>query len=125
MSTSTSWMKSILFTLIILISFIGFNNGQETHNINTINQPADFGDAMHTRKMVSRCQPNGTQNCYLLEAVQLILFYGKDGSNIDATLDGISDSQPLTDLLTLSLQAWLSVFVERPDLIPSEFKKNI
>lgn len=95
-------------------------------NTNMAKQLADFLDATQTRKMVSRCQPNDTRTCYLLEAVQLILTYGKGDTNIDTLLNSIPAEASLFTLLDVALQRWLTfVALERPDLQPSETKKKI
>jgi hypothetical protein len=124
MSTSMSWMKFILVTLIILISCTGFNNGQEIEDLDTVYQPAYFRDTIQPRKMVSQCKQNGTQNCYLLEAVQLILTYGRDESDLEALLDSIPDNVDLNFILILALQRWAQFIEANPQLEPSKIEKN-
>ena len=104
MSTFSPWMKFIFFTSIVLISFIGFNNGQAMGDIDMINLPMKIFDMVETRKMVSRCKPSYNRYCYLQEAAQLILFGEPRDPNAPDPLDQIPDTFSLNEMLIVGFQ---------------------
>jgi len=121
MSTSIPWRKFIFFTLIILSSFIGFNNGQEMKNINTVN----YQDRIQTKGMVSNCQSNSDEYCYLTEAVELILFgEKKNKTDIDTFLDMLRDNDTLDSVLQRGLHKLYLFAQDNPTLVPGEIGKR-
>jgi hypothetical protein len=111
--------------LIILISFIEFNNGQEMKNINTANQLVDSEGRIETNGMVSNCQPNSDEYCYLTEAIDLILFgEKKNKTDIDRFLDILQDNDTLDSVFQLGLHQ-LHLFAQNnPTLIPGEIERK-
>jgi hypothetical protein len=125
MSTPILWMKFIFFTLIILISFIELNNGQEATNINMVNQPVNYQDRFQIKDMVSNCQPESDQYCYLTEAVELILFgEKKNKTDIDEFLDNLHDNDTLDSVLQLGLEQLYLFAQDNPTLVPGEIEKE-
>jgi hypothetical protein len=119
-------MKFILFTLISLVSFIGFNNSEEMTHIKTISQPLHVQDKIQTKGMVSNCQPDNDQYCYLTEAVELILFgEKKNKTEIDRFLDLLLDNDTLDTVLQLGLQQLYLFARDNPVLLPGQIEKRI
>jgi hypothetical protein len=119
------WMKFIFFTLIILISFIELNNGQEATNINMVNQPENYQDRFQIKDMVNNCQPENDQYCYLTEAVELILFgEKKNKTDIDEFLDNLHDNDTLDSVLQLGLEQLYLFAQDNPTLVPGEIEKE-
>jgi hypothetical protein len=121
MSTSIPWSKFIFSTLIILSSYLGFNNGQEMKDINIVN----YQDGIQTKGMVSNCQPNSDEYCYLTEAVELILFgEKKNKTDIDTFLDMLRDNDTLDSVLQRGLEKLYSFAQDNPTLVPGEIGKR-
>jgi len=125
MSTPILWMKFIFFILIILIYFIELNNGQEVTNINMVNQPVNYQDRFQTKDMVSNCQPESDQYCYLTEAVEWILFgEKKNKTDIDEFLDNVNDNDTLDSVLQLGFDQLHLFAQDNPTLMPGKIEKE-
>jgi hypothetical protein len=125
MSTSIPWLKCLFATLIILISFTGFNHGQEIKNINTVNRPVILQNIAQTKALNSNCGPTSDQFCYLTEALNFIFFDGNGNkTDIDTLLDRLADNTTLDDIFYAGLLVLQGFPETYPTLIPGETKKN-
>lgn len=120
-------MRFLLFTIIVFISLIGFNHGQN----NMLNQQhktskVDFSKT-EPKAMVSVCRPNGDRYCYLTEAIELIIFgERKNRTDLETLVNTIPDDETLNWFLLLGLQQLAIFGTENPTLVPSKLsiRKN-
>lgn len=101
MSTIISWMKFIFFIFLVKL-----NDGQDSI-------------------MVSNCQSNSDEYCYLTEAIDLILFGNKNNqSDIDKFLDMLNDNDTLDSVLQLGVLQLYRFAQNNPELMPSEREED-
>ncbi len=120
------WMKFIFFTLIILIFFIELNDGQEMKNIKTMRRRGNSTNKIQIKDMVSNCQSNSDEYCYLTEAIELILFgERKNETYIDEFLDILLDNGTLDSVFQFGLEQ-LHLFAQNnSNLMPGMITINI
>ncbi len=120
------WMKLIFFTLIILIFLIELNDGQEMKNMNTMRRRGNATNKIQIKDMVSNCQSNSDEYCYLTEAIELILFgEKKNETDIDKFLDILLDNGTLDSVVQFGLDQLHLYAQNNSNLMPGEIKKNI
>ena len=110
---------------IIVIICIELNNGQEMKNASTIRRRGNSTNGNELKNMISRCQPNSDEYCYLTEAIEFIAFgEPKDPTEIDRFLDNLLDNGTLDSILQFGIEQLYLFAQDNPQLMPGEIKKK-
>ena len=121
----TSGMKCKISMWIILILFIEVNNGQEMRNISAIRRRGNSTNGVEPKNMISRCQPNSDEYCYLTEAIEFIIFgEPKDPAETDRFLDTLLDNGTLNSVLQFGIEQLYLFAHDNPQLMPSRIKEK-
>lgn len=120
-----SGMRSKFSIWIILIFHIKVNNGQEMKNISTIRRRGNLTNGVELKDMISRCQPNSDEYCYLTEAIEFVVFgEPKDPTEIDRFLDTLLDNGTLDSVLQFGIGQLYLFAQDNPQLMPGKIKNK-
>lgn len=118
-------MRWTLIVWVLVIIWIELNYGQEMKNANTIRRRGNMTNGNELKNMISRCQPNSDEYCYLTEAIEFIVFgEPTDPVEIDRFLDNLLDNGTLDSVLQFGIEQLYLFAQDNPQLMPGKIKKE-